>query len=124
MSEPIPATAELSPPPFIIVRIIADYVRAIKGLTATSMDSLDHARLRSSYENAINLTHALHSSKNLTDQFAMLVTKNEDLTLKHDAAIANRNAFTAWVMQLEAQLMQTLTLATAATNALPTSCKG
>jgi hypothetical protein len=57
MSEPAPATAESSPLPFVIVRIIVNYVLAIEALAAASTDSLDHARLRSSYENAINLAH-------------------------------------------------------------------
>jgi hypothetical protein len=124
MSEPAPATTESSPPPFVIMRIVTDHVRAIEALAAASTDSLDHATLRSSYENAINLACVLHSSKNLTDRFAMLVTENEDLALEHDTTIADHNALTAWVMQPEAQLMQTLALATAATSSSPTGHKG
>jgi hypothetical protein len=124
MSEPISATAESSPPPFIIVRMIADYVCAIEALAATSVDSLDHATLCSSYENAINLPCILYSSENLTNQFAALVTENEDLMLECDAANINRNMLTAQVMQLEAQLMQTLTLMATATNSLPATYKG
>jgi hypothetical protein len=88
------------------------------------VDALDYAMLCSSYENMINLTHTLHSSKNLTDWFAMLVTENEDLMLEHDATIADRNVLTTQVTQLKAQLTQTLALATATTNLSPTSCKG
>jgi hypothetical protein len=80
--------------------------------------------LHSSYENMINLTHTLHSSENLTDQFATLVTENKDLALEHDTAITDCNVLTAWVMQLEAQLMQSLALVTTTTNALPTGHKG
>jgi hypothetical protein len=67
MSESVPTTAESSPLPFVIVTIIADDVYAIKALPTTATDSLDHATLRTIYENAINLAHALHSSENLTD---------------------------------------------------------
>jgi hypothetical protein len=124
MSESVPATAVSSPPSSIIVRIVSDHIRAIEALAAASADSLDHARLRSSYENAINLARALHSSENLTDRFTALVTENEDLTLERDAAIADRNVLTARVMQLEAQLTQTLALVTATTNSSPAGRKG
>jgi hypothetical protein len=80
MSEP--ASTGSSPPSSVIVRIVANHVRAIQALAAASADSLDHATLRSSYENAISLTHALHSSENLTDRFTTLATENEDLTLE------------------------------------------
>jgi hypothetical protein len=93
-------------------------------MATTSMDYLDHAMLHSSYKNAINPTCALHSCKNLTNQFATLATENEDLILEYDAAIIDCNALTMWVMQLEAQLIQTLTLMTAATISLPTGHKG
>jgi hypothetical protein len=122
MSEPTPT--EPSPPASIIVRIIADHTRAIEALAAASADSLDHATLLSSYENAISLTRILHSSENLTNRFAALATKNEDLALERDATITDRNTLTARVTQLEAQLAQTLTLANVATNTLPASCKG
>jgi hypothetical protein len=121
MSESAPATPVPSP---IIVRIVSDDTRAIEALAAASADSLDHATLRSSYENAINLARALHSSENLTNRFAALVTENEDLALERDTTITDHNALTARVMQLEAQLTQTLTLATAATNSSPASRKG
>jgi hypothetical protein len=106
------------------MRIVTDHVRAIEALAATSADSLDHATLRSRYENAISFARALHSSENLTDRFAALATENEDLALERDAAIADRNALTARVMQLEAQLMQTLALTTATTNLSPAGRKG
>jgi hypothetical protein len=121
MSESAPTTAVPSP---IIMRIISDHAHAIEALAAASVDSLDHATLHSSYENAINLTRALYSSENLTDRFATLVTENEDLTLKRNATITNHNVLTARVTQLEAQLMQTLTLMTAATNSSPAGHKG
>jgi hypothetical protein len=92
MSEPVPT--EPSPPASIVVRIIADHARAVEALTAASTDSLNHATLLSSYENAISLTRALHSSENLTDRFAALATENEDLALERDAAIADRNTLT------------------------------
>jgi hypothetical protein len=60
MSEPTPT--KLSPLASIIVRIIADHARAVEALAAASTDSLDHATLLSSYENAISLTRALHLS--------------------------------------------------------------
>jgi hypothetical protein len=80
--------------------------------------------LCSSYENAINLTHELHSSENLTDRFAALVTENEDLALECDATVADHNTLTARVTQLEAQLAQTLALTNIATTSSPASCKG
>jgi hypothetical protein len=80
--------------------------------------------LLSSYENTISLTCMLHSSENLTDQFTALDTENKDLTLERDAAIADRNTLTAWVTQLEAQLVQTLALTNVATSLSPTGCKG
>jgi hypothetical protein len=122
MSEPISTGS--SPLSSIIMRIITHDVHAVKALAATSMDSLDHAMLRSSYENAISLARALYSSKNLTDQFTALATENEDLMLERDAAITNGNTLTTWVTQLEAQLAQTLALANIATNLLTASRKG
>jgi hypothetical protein len=101
------------------MRIITDHIRAVEDLAATSTNSLNHATLRTSYEHAINLAHTLHSSENVTDRFAVLVTENEDLMLERDTTIANCNALTMWVMQLEAQLMQTLALMTATTNSSP-----
>jgi hypothetical protein len=80
--------------------------------------------LLSSYENVISLTHTLHSSENLTNQFTALATENEDLMLKGDTTIANYNTLTAWVTQLEAQLMQTLALTYVTTNLLPAGHKG
>jgi hypothetical protein len=124
MSESTPTTAVSSPLSSIIVTIISNHVRAIEALTTASADSLDHATLRSSYKNAINLTHILHSSEKVTNWFATLATENEDLMLECDATIANRNVLTAQVMQPEAQLMQTHTLVTATTNSSPTTCKG
>jgi hypothetical protein len=121
MSESVPTTAFPSP---IIVRIISDYACAVEALAAASADSLNHAMLRSSYENAINLACILHSSKNLTNQYTMLITENEDLALERDAAMANCNVLTARVMQPKAQLMQTLMLMTATTNSSPAGHKG
>jgi hypothetical protein len=117
------------------MKIIASYAHAPKALAAshahapealatTSADSLDHAILCTSYENAINLTHILYSSENLTNQFATLVTETEDLILECDTTIADRNALTTRVMQLKAQIMPTLALVTTATNSLPAGCKG
>jgi hypothetical protein len=123
MSEPTPATTESSSPSSVIVRIVADHVRAIEALTAASAKSLDHAMLRTSYENAINLARGLHSSENLTDRVAALAAENEDLPLERGAAVAEHNALTARVTQLEAQLTQMLSLVTAATNSSPAGCK-
>jgi hypothetical protein len=103
------------------MRIVSDYVHAIEALATASVDSLDYAMLYSSYKNTTNLAGTLYSSKNLTNWFAILATKNEDLTLQWDDAIANHNTLTTRVTQLQAQLMQTLTLATTATNLSPTS---
>jgi hypothetical protein len=106
------------------VKALANHVRAVKALTAASADSLDHATLSSSYEHAINLARVLYSSENLTNRFAVLVTENKDLALERDPATADCNMLTAWVTQLQAQLMQTLTLTTATTNTSPTGHKG
>jgi hypothetical protein len=122
MSEPTPA--ESPSPPSVVIRIIADHTRAIEALAAASANSLDHAMLLSSYENTISLARILHSSKNLTNQFAALATENEDLALKRDAAITDGNTLTAWVTQLEAQLMQTLALTNVATSSSPAGHKG
>jgi hypothetical protein len=122
MSEP--TSTELSPPSSVVIRIVADHVHAIEGLAAASANSLDNAMLLSSYENAISLTRTLHSSENLTDQFATLATENEDLALERDATIADRNTLTARVTELEAQLVQTLALANVATNSSPAGRKG
>jgi hypothetical protein len=123
MSEPTPATTESSPPSSIIMRIITNHIHAVEALTATSTNSLNYTTLRTSYENTINLARTLHSSKNLTDLFAILAAKNEDLMLERDAAITNCNTLTAQVMQLEAQLTQTLALATTTTKSLPAGHK-
>jgi hypothetical protein len=117
MSEPAPT--EPSPPASVVVRIIADHAHAVEALAAASTDSLDHATLLTSYENAISLARALHSSENLTDRFAALATENEDLMLERDATVADHNTLTARVTQLEAQLTQTLALANVATTLSP-----
>jgi hypothetical protein len=106
------------------MRIITDHVHAIEALAATSMDSLNHAMLHSSYENAISLTHALHSREKLTDWFTALATENEDLTLERNTAITDENTLTARVTQLKAQLVQTLALANIATNLSTATYKG
>jgi hypothetical protein len=80
MSEPTPTKP--SPLASVIVRIIANHARAIEALAIPSADSLDHAILLSRYKNAISLTRILHSSENLTYQFAALATENEDLVLE------------------------------------------
>jgi hypothetical protein len=82
MFEPTPANTESAPLSSIIVRIVADHIHAVEALAATSANSLDHATLCTSYENAINLDCALHSSENLADRFATLAAENEDLALK------------------------------------------
>jgi hypothetical protein len=106
------------------MRIITNHIHAIKALTTTSADSLDHAMLCSSYENAISLTYALYSSENLTNWYTTLATENKDLVLEQYATIADRNTLTAWVTQLEAQLTQTLALANITTNSSTASRKG
>jgi hypothetical protein len=106
------------------MRIVADHVHAIEALAAASADSLDHATLHSSYENAICLAHTLHPSENPTDQFTALATENNDLALERDAAVADRNTLTARVTQLEAQLAQTLALANVTTNSSTAGRKG
>jgi hypothetical protein len=80
MSEP--ASTELFSLSSVIIRIIADYIHAIEALTTTSVNSLDHAMLLSSYENMISLAYTLYSRENLTNQYATLATKNKDLMLK------------------------------------------
>jgi hypothetical protein len=106
------------------MRIIADHICTVKALAAASADSLDHAILHSSYENAISLTCTLHSSKNLSNQFTALATKNKDLALEQDATITDRNTLTTQVTQLKAQLTQTLTLTNVTTNSSTASHKG
>jgi hypothetical protein len=76
MSEPTSATTESSPPSSIIMKIIADHIHAIEALAAASANSLDHAMLRTSYDNAINLARTLHCSENLTDRFTALAAEN------------------------------------------------
>jgi hypothetical protein len=124
MSESTSTSTESTPQSPVVMRIIADHVHAIEALAAASADSLDHAMLHSSYENAISLARALHSSENLTDWFTTLANENEDLALKRDTTIADRNTLTAQVTQLKAQLTQTLALANVATNSSTASCKG
>jgi hypothetical protein len=124
MSESASASTKSTPQASVVVRIVADHVRAVEALAATSADSLDHATLHSSYENAISLARALHSSGNLTDRFTALATENEDLALERDAAVAHRNTLTTRVTQLEAQLVQTLALVNAATTSSTTGRKG
>jgi hypothetical protein len=114
MSEPAPI-----PDSPLIMRILADYAYAIKALAATSANSFDPATLRVSYEGAVNLAHALNTSKNLTDRFTALATKIEDLSLDRDAAIANCNMLSTHVTQLESQLSQTLALANLASSSVP-----
>jgi hypothetical protein len=104
--------------------MVADHARTIKALAAASANSLNHAMLLSSYKNAISLTCMLHSSENLTDQFAALGTENKDLALEQDAAVADCNTLTAWVTQLKAQLMQTLALMNIAISLSPAGHKG
>jgi hypothetical protein len=50
-----------------MVNIVANNFHTVEALTAASVDSLDPATLCNSYENAINLTRAPHSSGNLAD---------------------------------------------------------
>jgi hypothetical protein len=64
----------------------------------------------------VNLAHALNTSENLTNRFAALTTKNDNLSLETDAAVADWNTLTAHVSQLEAQLTQMLALANAAAS--------
>jgi hypothetical protein len=116
MSEPTTTPTE-SP---IIVRIIADHAQAIDALASSPADSLDAITLRANYEGAVNLARALNTSENLTNRFAALTAENEELSLERDAAIADRNALTTRVSQLEAQLTQMLALANAAAS-LPVS---
>jgi hypothetical protein len=91
MSETTPATAKLSPPPFIIVKSIAGHALALKALAPTSTDSLDPAMIHTSYINAIHPSCTLYSSENLTDWFTALVTVSQDLMLKRDTTIAKCN---------------------------------
>jgi hypothetical protein len=123
MSKTAAATAEPSPPSFVIVEIVTGYTCPIKAFTATSADSLDHAMLHTTYKNAINLACTLHSSKNLTDWFAALVTETEHLMIQCNATIANCTTLTAPIVRLNTQLMLTLTLATTTTNPSPAGCK-
>jgi hypothetical protein len=97
MSESVAVTTEPSPLPFIIMKIIAGHAYALKALTTTSVDRLDYATLHTSYKNAMNLTHTLYSTENLTDWFATLVTETEDLMLEHNATITDHNTLTAQV---------------------------
>jgi hypothetical protein len=116
MSEP---TTTLTESP-VIVRIIANHARAIDALASSPADSLDAVTLRANYEGAVNLTHALNTSENLTNWFATLTAENKELSLERDTAVADRNALTTRITQLEAQLTQMLALANA-TASLPVS---
>jgi hypothetical protein len=118
MSEPAPV-----PDSPLIVRILADYARAIEALATTSADSFDPATLRASYEVAVNLAHTFNTSENLTDQFTALTAEIEDLSLDRDTTIADRNMLSTQVTQLESQLSQTLALANLASSSIPTPCK-
>jgi hypothetical protein len=124
ISEPAPITAEPSLLPFVMVKIVAGHPRTLEALAATSTDPRDNATLCTSYENTNNLTHTQHSSQNLTNQFAILVTKTEDLILECDTTISDHNMLTTQVMQLKAQLMQTLAIVTTTTNVSPAGHKG
>jgi hypothetical protein len=124
ISETIPATAELSPLPFVIIKIITGHTPTMQALPATSTESLVNTTLHTSYENTINLTCTLHSSEDLTHWFMALLTKTEDLTLEHDSTIANHNMLTTEVMQLETQLTKTLTLPTTTANSSPAGHNG
>jgi hypothetical protein len=107
----------------LILRILADHAHTIKALATTSADSFDPATLHVHYEGAVNLAHALNTSKNLSDQFTALAAKIEDLSLDKDATIANHNMLSTYVTQLEAQLSQTFALANLASSSVPTPCK-
>jgi hypothetical protein len=114
MSEPAPV-----PDSALIVRILADYARAIEALAATSADSVDPATLRVSYEGTVNLARALNTSENLTDRFTALAAEIEDLSLDRDAAVADRNTLSTRVTQLESQISQTLAFANLASSSVP-----
>jgi hypothetical protein len=118
MSEPAPI-----PDSPLIVRILRDHANAIEALATTSADSFDPATLRASYKGAVNLTYALNTSENLTNQFTALTTKIEDLSLHRDTTVADCNMLSTWVTQLESQLSQTLGLANLALSSIPTLCK-
>jgi hypothetical protein len=105
------------------MRILGDHAHAIKALAATSADSFNPATLCVSYEGAVNLTHVLNTSKNLTNQFTALAAEIEDLSLDRDTAIVDHNMLSTQVTQLESQLSQTLTLANLASSSIPTPCK-
>jgi hypothetical protein len=100
----------------VIMRIITDHARAIDALASSPADSLDAVTLRANYEGAVKLARALNTSENITNRFAALTAENEELSLERDAAITDRNALTARVSQLEAQLTQKLTLTNAAAS--------
>jgi hypothetical protein len=104
----------------VIMQIITDYARAINTLTSSPADSLDAVTLCANYEGAVNLAHALNTSKNLTNRFTALTAKNEELSLERDTTIADWNALTTHVSQLKAQLTQILALANTAMS-LPVS---
>jgi hypothetical protein len=101
MSETAPATAQQSLPVFIIVKIITGYGRALEDLTATSADSLHHAMHCTSCKNVINVAHMLHSSENLSNQFATVSTDTENVTLECNTAIAEPNELTTHVLRLD-----------------------
>jgi hypothetical protein len=88
----------------VIIWIIADHTQAINALASFPTDSLDAVTLHANYEGAVNLAHTLNTSENLTNWFTTLTTENEELSLERDTAIANQNALTTYISQLEAQL--------------------
>jgi chorismate-pyruvate lyase len=116
MSEPTTTPTE-SP---VIMWIITDHTQAIEALASSPADSLDAITLRANYEGVVNLARTLNTSENLTNRFTALTAENDDLSLERDAAVTNRNALTARISQLKAQLTQMLTLANAAAS-LPVS---
>jgi hypothetical protein len=67
MSESILSTKESTPKSFTIIRIIASHTHALEALATTSADCLDPTMLHTCYTHAINLTHTLNASKNLTE---------------------------------------------------------
>jgi DNA uptake protein ComE-like DNA-binding protein len=105
MSENVLPLTDDKPKSFAIVKIIAGYARHLEALTAASTDNLDPAMLRTQYNNAIQLAHALNTSENLTKQFATLLSDTETLTNEWDATTADLNTASTQLTQLRTQLM-------------------
>jgi hypothetical protein len=83
------------PESFAIIKMLTSHAYTLTVLPTTSTDSLGPSMLHTGYINAINLTYALNTSKDLADWFTTLVTEAEDLMLECSTTVANGNVLSA-----------------------------